>query len=150
MTTLKAWIDDNDTAGAPSMPQGKGEKSIVTHVGNENGFLEGAQLIYRGNKALKNSDNHSEMNAEVFQHWLQEKVFPKLPTNSVLVIDRATYHTVLTDETKPASSKLNKLELAQWIQKRKILVKMHVNSRMCTYKTLNSLMELTKVELSAI
>lgn len=151
MTTLKAWIDDNDNAvGAPGMPQGKGERSIVSHVGNENGFLDGAELIYRGNKALKNSDYHSEMNAKVFQHWTKKEVFPKLPKNSVLVIDRATYHTVLTEETKPASSKFNKLELAQWIQKRKICVKIRKNLRVVHYKTLNSLMELTKVELAAI
>ena len=90
------------------------------------------------------------MNAEVYQHWLETNVFPKLPKNSVLVIDRATYHTILTEKTKPASSKFNKLELAQWIQKQKIAVKMRKKLQIFHYKTLNSLMGLTKVELAAI
>ena len=107
------------------MPQGKGERSIVAHVGDEKRFLEEAKLIYRGKKALKDSDYHSEMNAEVFQHWMEEKVFANVPSGSVIVVDRATYHQVLTDDTKPASSQLNELQLAQWIQKHKICVKLH-------------------------
>ena len=118
MTPIKAWIKDNDNAvGPPALPQGKGERRIISHIGNEEGFLEEAKLIYRGKKALKDSDYHSDMNAEVFQHWMEEKVFKNVLPGSVIVIDRATYHQVLTDETKPASSALSKLELAQWIQK---------------------------------
>ena len=50
MTPLKAWIDE-DATGQPSLPQGKGDKSIISHVGNENGFLE---QTYRGKKHSKN------------------------------------------------------------------------------------------------
>ena len=102
MTPLKTWLDP-DREIAPIMPQGKGERSIISHVGSEHGFLAEAQLIYRGNKALKNSDYHSEMNSTVFLDYMETKVLPALPPNSVLVLDRATYHMKLTDAIKPAS-----------------------------------------------
>ncbi|DAZ95226.1 TPA: hypothetical protein N0F65_003461 [Lagenidium giganteum] len=34
---------------------------------------------------------------------------------SVIIIDRATYHTTLTDATKPARSTFKKLEFAEWL-----------------------------------
>ena len=52
MTPVKGWIDENGE-GAPPLPQGKGARSIISHVGSEAGFLEGARLIYRGRNALK-------------------------------------------------------------------------------------------------
>ena len=55
------------------------------------------------------------MNWDVFEHWMEEKVFPVIPPNSVFVVDRATYHTGLTDESKPASSKFTKIEFAKWL-----------------------------------
>lgn len=108
MTPLKAWMDQN-AKGGPSLPPGKGDRSIICHVGNEDGFLEQAKLIYRGKKALKESDYHSDMNGDVFIDWMQKQVFKNVPKGSVIVIDRATYHQVLTEDTKPASSKLNKI-----------------------------------------
>ena len=61
------------TKGPPQLPQGKGERSIVCHIGCEHGFVEQARLINRGNKALKDSDYHTEMNWDVFGHWMEEK-----------------------------------------------------------------------------
>ena len=45
---------DEDATGQPSLPQGKGERSIISHVGNEKGCFEQAKLIYKGKKHSKN------------------------------------------------------------------------------------------------
>ena len=77
-----------------------------------------------------------------------KKVFLNVPPSSVIVVDKATYHQILSEETKPAASTLTKLEFAQWLQKRKIRVKIHVKNRVKTLKTLDELMALTRVELA--
>ena len=119
MTPMHAWLDPT-REGGPTLPQGKGQRSIVCHIGCEYGFVEGARLIYRGNKALKDSDYHTEMNTAVFQKWIEDKVFKTVPPGSVIVIDRATYHTTLTEETKPAASSFTKLKFAEWLIQHKI------------------------------
>ena len=63
------------------------------------------------------------MNWEVFSDWMKEKVFPTLPAGSVIVLDRATYHMVLTENSKPASSNMTKQQFAEWLVKHKIKVK---------------------------
>ena len=66
MTPLKTWLDKNRGGGGPKLPQEKGSRSIICHIGSQNGFLEDARLIYRGKNALQNSDYHTEMNSKVF------------------------------------------------------------------------------------
>lgn len=114
MTLNNVWLDENGRGGL-KVPQGKGERSIICHIGGENGFVENAKLIFRGTKSKKISDYHSEMNSAVFLDWLETKVLPNVPTNSVIVLDRATYHTTVTDETRPAQSTYTKLQFAQWL-----------------------------------
>ncbi|DAZ95323.1 TPA: hypothetical protein N0F65_002430 [Lagenidium giganteum] len=63
MTPKSVWLDDEGQGGL-SVPQGKGERSIICHI-------------------------------------LAEPVVPK---HSVIVIDRATYHSTPTAENKPAKS----------------------------------------------
>jgi len=114
MTPANVWLDE-DGHGGLKVPQGKGERSIICHVGGRDGFVPGAKLIFRGSKALKDSDYHTEMNASVFLDWMRRKVLPAVPAKSIIVVDRATYHTTLTEQTKPAKSTFRKLQLAEWL-----------------------------------
>ncbi|TMW61847.1 hypothetical protein Poli38472_010910 [Pythium oligandrum] len=82
------------------------------------------------------------MNADVFYDWLEKKVFPAIPSGSVVVIDRASYHTTLTEETKPAKSTFRKDEFAQWLVNHGVVT----NGR----RTKEAYMELTRVELASI
>ena len=41
MMPMKAWVDENRDSGQKT-PQGKGERSIVCHVGSKKGFVESA------------------------------------------------------------------------------------------------------------
>ena len=66
MTPLKSWQDEHGQ-GPPPLQQGKGNRSIICHIGSEKGFVDGAKLIFRGKKALKGSDYHTDMNWTVFK-----------------------------------------------------------------------------------
>lgn len=103
-------------------PSGKGDRSIISHIGSSTtGLLDGALLMHRGAKANKSSDCHTEMNHR-FMDWLEKKIFPKLQSigRCVLVIDRAKYHLVLTEETRPVTSAWKKGDIAKWIKERGI------------------------------
>ena len=85
-------------------PSGRGERSIVFHIGcAETGLLEDCLLMFRGSKPNKSSDYHSEMNWDVFSHWCDSEVFPRIKCvgyKSCLLLDRAIYYTVLDEEDR--------------------------------------------------
>ena len=61
------------------VPGGKGNRSIVFHVGSaESGLLENCLLLFKVSKSNKSSDYHTEMNWLVFSNWLESKVFPAM------------------------------------------------------------------------
>ena len=77
MLKAKIWTRGDIAEDIPTA-SGKGESSIISHVGSKKvGLLPGALLLYRGARSAKSSDYHSEMNAEVFLDWLGRKVLPK-------------------------------------------------------------------------
>ena len=84
MTPVKAWIDENGGGGAQSLPQGKGARSIISHIGNKDGFVEEARLIFQGKNSAKNSDYYTEMNSDVFQKWMKNDVSPIYQKNLLL------------------------------------------------------------------
>lgn len=47
MTPARIWLDE-DGKGGLKTPSGKGERSLICHIGGESGFVEGAKLIFRG------------------------------------------------------------------------------------------------------
>jgi hypothetical protein len=65
-----------DGEGAPTAPSGVGMRSIVRHVGSEDGFVGGVGLIYRGKHALQGPDYRSEMNSSIFLDWLEKMSVP--------------------------------------------------------------------------
>ena len=111
MRCSKIWkfLKSDSADGLYTVTSGKGDRSIICHVGcAETGLLENCLLMFRGSKSNKSSDYHTEMNWDVFSHWCDTKVFPNMKSTgikSVLVLDRATYHTVIDDaDRKPVSS----------------------------------------------
>lgn len=93
----------------------------MSHIGSANtGLLNGAALVFRGDKSNKNADYHSEMNTEVFLDWLKQKVFPKLKQigkKCVVVLDRAPYHTRLTQDTRPVRMHWRKADMVDAIER---------------------------------
>jgi hypothetical protein len=62
---------------------GKGTSYSIIHADSENGFVEGAEEIFI----------NSEINGEKFENWLQNKLLPNLPPNSIVVFDKASTHS---------------------------------------------------------
>lgn len=121
MTCKKAWIDTTATSDETTLkvPSGSGERSVLSHViSDETGLLSNCMLLYRGSKSNKSSDYHSEMNWDVFSNWCETKVIPAISRTkkkSVLVLDRATYHTKLDEEDRRPTTSWNKKRLVDSI-----------------------------------
>lgn len=73
------------------MTDRSGNKLFFFISGGENGFIEGADLLYKC-KSSK-GDYHDEMDNNNYTKWLSEKLIPNLPPNSIVVIDNAPYHS---------------------------------------------------------
>jgi hypothetical protein len=86
------------------------------HAGTEKGFIPGALLIFKSNQTTE--DYHKEMNSDNYLRWVQEKLIPNLPQNSVFVIDNAAYHNVLSEKCPTSSSR--KEDMENWLLKNKI------------------------------
>lgn len=109
----RVWTDMSSRARL-DVPSGKGARIIISHFGSrETGRVTGAGLLFKVKK--KTGDYHGEMNSDVWLKWLATKVLPKI-CGGVLVIDRAPYHKKQTYESRPASSKMNKSQLAGWLE----------------------------------
>ncbi|CAH2099708.1 unnamed protein product [Euphydryas editha] len=71
-------------------PSGKGKCLIILHIGSEDGFLNGGELIFASKKG--EGDYHQEMNAKMFEEWFS-KILKKIEPNSIIVMDNAPYHS---------------------------------------------------------
>jgi hypothetical protein len=101
-------------------PSGAGKRTIITHFGNETGFLEPQEetmLVFEGKKDLQ--DYHTEMNLLHYQEWFGT-IVKHLPQKSVVVIDRAPYHTAQDPETKNPTNSWRKGDIIEWLKKNKI------------------------------
>ncbi|KAH7981754.1 hypothetical protein HPB52_001056 [Rhipicephalus sanguineus] len=85
-------------------PSSKGGRLIVLHAGSENGFVDGASLIFRAKKCVT-SDCHSEMDGPRFERWFKEQLLPNIEPRSVIVMDNAPYHSVQLEKLPSTSSR---------------------------------------------
>jgi len=112
MSVYRSWNDGN-LRSRLEQPSGKGGSIIIDHVGSrETGLLQGAGLSFVGKKST--GDYDKKMNGPTWLKWLEIDVFPKI-SDCVLVIDRAPYHLTLTDDARPATTKMKKAEFAEWL-----------------------------------
>lgn len=102
-----------------SKPSGKGGRIIISHVGSNDGFLEGCGDIFIGN--MNSEDYHQEMNSEHFEYWFR-KFIQLVPNNSAIVLDRAKYHRRITEETKNPTTCWVKPKIIEWLSSRNIPV----------------------------
>ena len=84
------WVD-SDGKGRWKVPSGKGQRLIVLHAGSAEGWVPGADLMFRSK--TNSADYHDEMNNEHFMEWFTKELLPKIPDNAVIVVDNATTTT---------------------------------------------------------
>lgn len=107
----KSWCDDSNN-GLLS-PVSKGQRLIIIHAGGEIGFVPNALLMWKSHQA--SGDYHHQMNQQNYEKWVQEKLTPNLPPNSVVIFDNASYHNVILN--KIPTSNTPKEEMKNWLDK---------------------------------
>lgn len=105
----KCWQSDTE-AGVLSSDS-KGPRWIIVHAGSETGFVPNAQLIFKSQS--KSGDYHDDMNRENFMKWVQEKLLPNLPPQSLVIMDNAPYHRVALNKAPTMNS--TKSQMQNWI-----------------------------------
>lgn len=95
----QAWLQGLSTG--LTVPIGKGRRLIITHIGSDQGFVDGGLLEFVS-KSTK--DYHEEMNSDVFEEYFSQ-MLDLIPTNSVIVLDNASYHSRLKEPLPTAKWK---------------------------------------------
>lgn len=98
-------------------PSGKGQRFILVHAIDSDGWVDGAELIFEG--ARRTGDYHGEMNWENFSKWFCDQLLPHIPQESIIVLDNARYHNVLAEDAFP-TSKHKKDQLRTWLTRNQI------------------------------
>ncbi|CAH2102128.1 unnamed protein product [Euphydryas editha] len=123
-TVNKTWVDptvkskrqaflDGLSTGAKN-PTSKGRRLCVVHIGNEDGFVEGASWIF---ESKSSGDYHESMDALNFEKWFEE-VLPKLGDNAVVVMDNVPYHS--RQQEKIPNSNWLKANIQEWLKNKNI------------------------------
>ena len=93
-------------------PTGKEERLIIINAVSSNGWVSGAKLVFQAKR--KTGDYHGQMNAELFQKWFSEKLLPNLPSNSLIIMDNASYHNMLSMSSPPTPT-CSKDRIRNWL-----------------------------------
>ena len=114
------WVD-GDGKGGWKVPSGKGQRLIVVHAGGVEGWIEGADLVFKSK--TNSADYHDEMNNQHYMEWMTKQLLPNIPPNSVIVLDNATYHNKLKD--KPPTTADKKDVIRDWLRQHGIQYEDH-------------------------
>lgn len=102
------------------VPVGKGSRLIVCHAGSATtGFIPHSKWVFRSRqKKTQYADYHSEMNAESFRDWFVNQFLNHLEERSVIIMDNASYHSILIDKLPNTNSRkryiISKGLLTKW------------------------------------
>lgn len=98
-------------------PTGKGERLIIINAITKSGWVSGAKLVFKSTR--KTGDYHGQMNWELFKKWFTEMLLPELPDNSLIIMDNAPYHTILSEHSPPTPL-CSKKKIREWLEHNKI------------------------------
>ena len=115
--TDETWVNAHHTneyiwngKGGWKVPSGKGQRLIVLHAGGVEGWVEGADLVFRSK--TNSADYHDEMNSQHYMEWLTGQLLPVLDKPTVIILDNASYHNKQKD--KPPTSNDRKDDIRKW------------------------------------
>ena len=80
-------------------PTGNGERLIILNAITKSGWIPGAKLVFKSTK--KTGDYHGQMNWDLFKKWFTEMLLPNIPKNSLIIMDNAPYHNILSHHSPP-------------------------------------------------
>jgi len=110
------WYFDDDGPWIQK-PTGKGDRLIIINAITKDGWVPGAKLIFKSSR--KTGDYHGQMNQELFTKWFREKLLPNIPDNSLIIMDNAAYHNVLSKHSAPTAT-CNKEKIRSWLEQNNI------------------------------
>jgi hypothetical protein len=96
-------------------------KSQISANSREIKVVKNALRIFEAKRST--GDYHNMFNAQHFQEWWTEQLLPNLPPRCVIVIDRASFHLVPSEQIIPQA--LRKAELREWLTHKNIPWKNH-------------------------
>ncbi|HAO19405.1 MAG TPA: hypothetical protein DCQ37_02255 [Desulfobacteraceae bacterium] len=98
-------------------PTGKGERLIIINAITEDGWVPGAKLTFKSTK--KTGDYHGQMNQDLFSKRFRGRLLPNIPEGSLIIMDNASYHNVLSDHSAP-TAKCGKEKIRSWSEQNNI------------------------------
>ncbi len=115
-TTQFTWFLEEEGPWV-NKPSGKGPRMIIVHAITKDGWVDGAELIFEAKK--RTGDYHGQMDWENFSKWFSNQLLPKIPANSLIIMDNAGYHNVLAEGSFP-TAKSRKEQLVAWLNRNHI------------------------------
>lgn len=118
-TVSRCWYEkENPSTGKLQVPSGKGSRLIILHAGSANiGFIPNCLLSF---VSKSTADYHEEMNGDTFLKWFKEQLLPNIPPRSVIVMDNASYHSVISDKAPTLSNGGKKQDMRNWLSRHDI------------------------------
>lgn len=102
-----------------NVPSGKGKRLIVLDAGcRDVGLLPSVADVFVAKS--DSGDYHCEMNHEHFLSWWRDTLLPALPGPSTIVLDKAPYHCVLTDDSRAPTTQWTVPTIRTWLRDRGI------------------------------
>jgi len=98
-------------------PTGKGDRLIVINAITKSGWVPGAKVVFKSTR--KTGDYHGQMNWDLFKKWFTDMLLPNIPEHSLIIMDNASYHNILS-ENSPPTSQSSKLKIREWLEQNKI------------------------------
>lgn len=113
------WYSDEDGPWVQKRPS-KGERLIIINAITKNGWVLCSRLIFKSSR--KTGDYHGQMDHALFTKWFNEQLLPNIPSTSLIVMDNASYHNVLSEHSAPTKA-CKKDEIFAWLNKNGIPVR---------------------------
>ena len=110
------WYSDEDGPWVQK-PTGKGERLIIINAITKSGWVSGCKLVFKSTR--KTGDYHGQMNWDLFRKWFTEMLLANIPENSLIIMDNASYHNILSEHSPPTPLCSNK-KIMQWLEQNKI------------------------------
>ena len=102
--------------GRCRVKSGKGRRLIILHAGGVDGWVEGADLVFRSK--TNSTDYHDEMNSKHYMEWMTQQLLPRFEEPTVIILDNASYHNKQKD--KPPTSTDKKDDIKTWLDQHHI------------------------------
>ena len=101
-------------------PTGKGERLIILNAITQEGWVPGAKVVFKSTR--KTGDYHGQMDWDLFKKWFTEALIPNIPNKSIIVMDNASYHNILSKQSAPTPT-CSKEKICAWFEENKISYK---------------------------